>query len=259
MAILLQALLLAGYAVVGLAAWLAQMPAVRRWVHLLMPGMLAVHLLHVVALMGEGIRTDLSATLPAFALAVAAMAWMQNLFLAVYGTYRFVLPLCFFAVLLPLLLGDRIVAVDEQGPAFWLHIVLASGAYALVLLAFFQLLAGDLQKNWIRSGIEDKRSPPLLAIERMALCNIYMGLLVLTLTLASGVYISLSSDSAALSLTHKNLFAVLTWVTLLAFVVGRRFRGWRGRTALGYMSFGMTMLLLSYFGTAFVLQVVLGR
>ena len=58
---------------------------------------------------------------------------------------------------------------------------------------------------------------------------------------------------------HKNLFAVLGWVVLTGLLTGRRIFGWRGRRATRWLYFGALLLLLSYAGSRFVLEVVLQR
>jgi ABC-type uncharacterized transport system permease subunit len=55
------------------------------------------------------------------------------------------------------------------------------------------------------------------------------------------------------------VFAILSWLVFGGLLLGRHFRGWRGRTALVWTITGFTLLLLAYLGTQFVLEVLLGR
>ena len=55
------------------------------------------------------------------------------------------------------------------------------------------------------------------------------------------------------------MFAVVSWLTFAALLVGRHLYGWRGRTALRWTLAGFVLLLLAYVGSRFVLEVVLGR
>jgi ABC-type uncharacterized transport system permease subunit len=42
-------------------------------------------------------------------------------------------------------------------------------------------------------------------------------------------------------------------------LAGRKWRGWRGKTALSFTLTGFTTLLLAYVGSRFVMEVVLQR
>ncbi|MGN6388260.1 MAG: cytochrome c biogenesis protein CcsA, partial [Burkholderiaceae bacterium] len=44
-----------------------------------------------------------------------------------------------------------------------------------------------------------------------------------------------------------------------ALLAGRRWQGWRGRTALSFTLTGFVTLLLAYVGSRFVLEVILHR
>ncbi|HLO95358.1 MAG TPA: cytochrome c biogenesis protein CcsA, partial [Burkholderiaceae bacterium] len=58
---------------------------------------------------------------------------------------------------------------------------------------------------------------------------------------------------------HKTLLSVMGWLVLVGLLTGRRVFGWRGRRATRWLYLGAALLLLSYAGTRFVLEVVLQR
>jgi ABC-type uncharacterized transport system permease subunit len=58
---------------------------------------------------------------------------------------------------------------------------------------------------------------------------------------------------------HKTVFSLLGWAVFAALLVGRRLQGWRGRRATRWLYVGAALLLLSYVGSRFVLEVLLGR
>jgi ABC-type uncharacterized transport system permease subunit len=82
---------------------------------------------------------------------------------------------------------------------------------------------------------------------------------LLSLALASGVLFSEELFGRAFQFTHKNVFAVASWVVFGMLVVGRWRYGWRGRKALRWILTGTLLLILAYLGTKFVVEVVLGR
>ena len=85
------------------------------------------------------------------------------------------------------------------------------------------------------------------------------GILLLTLTVASGMVFSEELFGKSLQLTHKTVFALLSWAIYAALLGGRQVYGWRGRTAIRWTLSGFMALLLAYIGSKFVVEVVLGR
>ena len=55
------------------------------------------------------------------------------------------------------------------------------------------------------------------------------------------------------------MFTLISWALFGTLLIGRRLRGWRGRTALRLTLAGFAVLLLAYVGTRFVLEVILQR
>jgi len=53
--------------------------------------------------------------------------------------------------------------------------------------------------------------------------------------------------------------ALLAWVSLAGLIAGRRLLGWRGQTAVLWTGAGFTLMALGYFGSRFVLEVLLNR
>jgi ABC-type uncharacterized transport system permease subunit len=77
---------------------------------------------------------------------------------------------------------------------------------------------------------------------------------VLTLALVLGV-----QSGMPWSWDRKSILSVLGWATFAALLVGRQWRGWRGRQATRWLYAGSLLLLLAYVGTRFVYEVVLQR
>jgi ABC-type uncharacterized transport system permease subunit len=85
------------------------------------------------------------------------------------------------------------------------------------------------------------------------------GFLLLTLTLASGIVFSEELFGKAMRFNHKTVFGILSWLIFGALLGGRTLYGWRGRIAVRWTLTGFVVLVLAYFGSKFVLEVVLGR
>jgi ABC-type uncharacterized transport system permease subunit len=58
---------------------------------------------------------------------------------------------------------------------------------------------------------------------------------------------------------HKTIFALLSWITFAVLLFGRSQWGWRGRRAVRVLYIGASLLLLSYAGSRFVMEILLGR
>ncbi|MEJ6008182.1 cytochrome c biogenesis protein CcsA [Paucibacter sp. AS339] len=95
---------------------------------------------------------------------------------------------------------------------------------------------------------------PLLRLERLTFQFVGAGVAVLSLALLMGWWFT-----PQWRWDHKNLLAVLGWLVLSGLLTGRRVFGWRGQRATRWLYFGALLLLLSYAGSRFVLEVVLQR
>ena len=95
---------------------------------------------------------------------------------------------------------------------------------------------------------------PLLKLERLTFRFVEAGFVVLTLAL----WLGLQSESQW-HWDRKSVLSVLGWATFAALIIGRVWRGWRGRQATRWLYAGSLLLLLAYVGTRFVYEVVLQR
>ena len=58
---------------------------------------------------------------------------------------------------------------------------------------------------------------------------------------------------------HKTVFSLLGWTVFAALLLGRQWRGWRGRRATRWLYAGAVLLLLAYVGSRFVFEVLVPR
>ena len=80
---------------------------------------------------------------------------------------------------------------------------------------------------------------------------------LLTLTLVTGVLFV--DDLLAQKLVHKTVLSVLSWLAFGALLFGRWRYGWRGSMAVRWTLAAMMLLLLAFFGSKFVIELVLQR
>ena len=95
---------------------------------------------------------------------------------------------------------------------------------------------------------------PLMQLERLTFRFVQAGFVVLSATLLLGVTAPLGWRW-----DHKSVFSLLAWAVFAALLVGRHWRGWRGRYAMRWLYVGALLLLLAYVGSRFVFEVLLAR
>jgi ABC-type uncharacterized transport system permease subunit len=99
--------------------------------------------------------------------------------------------------------------------------------------------------------------PPLSRLERQLFQLIGTGFGLLTLTLLSGALFI--SNWSAQHLIHKTVLTIAAWVVFGVLLLGHWRLGWRGRQAAMATLVGMLLLGLAFFGSKFVLEIVLRR
>lgn len=146
-----------------------------------------------------------------------------------------------------------------HSPLAPLHFALGVGSYGLFGAAVFHGLLLDAAERRLRNRVPAAAAVPagmpLLQLERLTFRFVEAGFCVLTATLLLGILTTVQwrwSD-------HKAVFSLLAWGVFAALLVGRHFRGWRGRHATRWLYAGALLLLLAYVGSRFVLEVLLGR
>lgn len=169
-------------------------------------------------------------------------------------------PLGVLAVLLPLAFPGSTHA-SIASPWLPLHWALGMASYGLFAAAVVHGWLMARAEKRLREAVEPEAGVPLLTLERLTFRFVEAGFLLLTASLGAGWYFAetlYGSDLHALW-NHKTVFSMLAWVTFAALLMGRVRQGWRGRQALRVLYLGAGFLLLSYLGSRFVLEVILGR
>lgn len=157
--------------------------------------------------------------------------------------------------------GINDVQTVSIGPDWGLraHILLSLLAYGLLTLAAVQatMLAWQDRRLRQHGSAPAPQLPALESMEAMLFELIAIGFLVLSLALGSGLMFT--HDLFAQHLAHKTILSIAAWGIFAGLLWGRWRFGWRGRKALRGTLFGYGALLLAYFGSKFVLEVLLGR
>lgn len=199
-----------------------------------------------------------------------AAYWLENRNFTLDGLRILVLPCATVGVLLPVVFPGSVIPLDGKSVFYPWHIAIAMLAYSTLTIAAFHAVLMALQESslhtrrlsaqkngLLRLAIE--RLPALLTMEKLLFRLIGFGFFLLTLTIVSGIVFSEELFGKAFKWDHKTVFTMLSWLLFGVLLAGRKWRGWRGKTALSFTLIGFMTLLLAYVGSRFVLEVVLHR
>ncbi len=136
-------------------------------------------------------------------------------------------------------------------------------------IASYGLFAAAVVHGWLmvraeramRLAEQSETGVPLLTLERLTFRFIEAGFVLLSATLLVGWWFAeaLYSPGIAWKWDHKTIFSLLAWATFAFLLIGRARLGWRGLKAIRVLYLGAALLLLSYAGSRFVLEVILRR
>ncbi len=171
-----------------------------------------------------------------------------------------VFPLAALAMLLDLHYPGHHLLDNEAGWTLGAHVTVSILAYAMLTLATIQALLLAIQDNHLRShhpGGFIRALPPLQTMEALLFEMIGLGFVLLSLSLLSGFFYL--EDMFAQHVAHKTLLSLIAWVVFGALLWGRHRFGWRGTTAIRWTLTGFVVLMLAYFGSKAVLELVLHR
>jgi len=141
-----------------------------------------------------------------------------------------------------------------------LHILSSIIAYSLLNIAAVQAILLAVQDSQLRSHHPQsliRSLPPLQTMESLLFQMITIGLLFLSISLGSGFLFI--EDLFAQHLVHKTVLSILAWIVFSALLIGRLRYGWRGQTAIRWTLIGFLFLLLAYFGSKLVLEIILDK
>jgi len=138
------------------------------------------------------------------------------------------------------------------------HVVLSLLAYSLLAMASVQAVLLAIQDHLLRHrhpGGFIRSLPPLQTMEALLFEMIGLGFILLTGALISGF--AFLEDMFAQRLVHKTFLSIAAWSVFGILLWGRFKWGWRGQKALIWTLVGFVVLMLAYFGSKFVIEVVL--
>lgn len=177
---------------------------------------------------------------------------IENLTLALY-------PFSALSVACATWIPTHSIASEWSAP-MTAHIVASITAYGILTIAALQAISLATQEYALKN--RKMRSiintlPPLQTMEELLFEMLWLGIILLTISIATGYFFL--EDIFAQHLAHKTVFTICSWVIFATLLWGRHKNGWRGKTAVRWTLSGFFILMLAYFGSKVVLEMILHK
>lgn len=194
-----------------------------------------------------------------FFFVINLLVLLSSLRKPLYTLFIFLLPLTIVGILVSGLYSSPITNGNQLHSGMVMHILLSILAYSLLTIASIQALLLAYQNRKLKSkhfhgvmGI----MPPLQTMETLLFNIVWAGFAFLTLSIVTGIiYIE---DIFAQKLSHKTVFSLLSWIIYAVLIAGNQIYGWRGTAAVRWVLGGFVALMLAYFGSKLVIEVIIG-
>jgi len=160
---------------------------------------------------------------------------------------------------LGLLFTDSSFSLSKNGWALYAHLILSLCSYACLSVAALLTVIEPWQSRRVRLNPAKAIGilPSLEALDKETFQLILIGFCLLTIALLSGFFFL--ENISTQHLPHKVILSLLSWLVFGVLLLGRWKLGWRGKTAMRFALLGFFLLLLAYFGSKWVLEVILNR
>jgi len=169
-------------------------------------------------------------------------------------------PMAALMLVLDFVFPSNVQTAHHDSFAMNVHILSSIIAFSLLTIAAFQSLLLILQNKQLKNHNPGRLMlafPSLQIMESLLFQMISLGLFFLSTSLISGfIFID---DLFAQHLVHKTLLSILAWFVFSGLLLGRWRYGWRGKTAIRWTLYGFVLLLLAYFGSKLVLELILNK
>jgi ABC-type uncharacterized transport system permease subunit len=176
---------------------------------------------------------------------------LHNLFVLLF-------PLSSIAVVLSLLPTTEQPIVSNLGLGMGAHVLLSIIAYSLLFMAVLQAVL----LYWQNHQLKKRRLsplinylPPLQTMESLLFELLWVGVILLAGGIIVGAFYI--EDMFAQHLAHQTILSIIAWFIFATLLWGRIQWGWRGNQAIRWVLVGFCVLMLAYFGSKLVLEVIM--
>ena len=170
----------------------------------------------------------------------------------------FMMPIASLAITLDIANSATHLLPPGSSNGLLFHVLSSLIAYSVLGLAALHAILLSIQNNNLHShqpGGFTRLLPPLKTMESLLFETIIIGFICLSISLATGLIFL--ENMFAQQLAHKTVLSIIAWCVFAILLFGHWILGWRGRTAIRWTLSGFLSLMLAYFGSKFVLEIVL--
>jgi len=172
----------------------------------------------------------------------------------------FLFPFTAVTILLSQLFPINHILLPNQAIEIKLHILLSILAYSLLSIAAIHAVLLAVQERQIRNrhpGGFIRALPPLQSMETLLFQMIGLGFFLLSLSLITGIiYLD---NMFQQRVAHHTVLSIIAWFVFAVLLWGRWKFGWRSMTAVRWTLGGFFTLVLAYFGSKWVIEILLNR
>lgn len=191
---------------------------------------------------------------------IALLAWVASWRMPLENLLPVIYPLAVVSILSALFLHSPYDPRVDIGWGVGSHILFSLLSYSILGIAAVQAAALALLIRRLKDRRFDRLTtimPPLQTMEELLFRLIWTGELLLTLSIVTGALFL--EDMFAQHLAHKTVLSIVGWAVFAVLLLGRHRFGWRGTRAVKWTVVGFCLLILAYFGSKLVLELILHR
>jgi cytochrome c-type biogenesis protein CcsB len=204
--------------------------------------------------------TTLPQTFSFFAWAIVGsyLAFQLKFNIRILGT--FVSPLAVVFMLLSSAIPGRVIPSSQLFKSFWLtlHVATMFIGMAIFALAFCAGIMYLLQERQIKSksfGLLYRRLPSLEVLDSLNYVCLTFGFPLITIGFISGFVYAGAVWKSFWHWDPREILSVVTWLIYAVLLHERLAVGWRGRRAAIMAIIGFSVILVTFVGTSFILEV----
>lgn len=214
--------------------------------------------LHAVIYTPQGIDIGFFSSLTFTAWLMASLLVIASFSLPIGCLGLVVYPFALVSLVLRANSEQQHLLTDQLASGLQTHILFSLLAYSILSIAVAQALLLYIQDKYLHNKHPSGFLHSLPALETMQILLfriIALGVIALSISLLSGfIYLD---DMFAQHLVHKTILSIIAWAVFMILLWGHYKFGWRGKIAIKWTMSGFILLMLAYFGSKFVIELIL--
>ena len=146
----------------------------------------------------------------------------------------------------------------ELHPEIFAHVTLSIVAYSILMISALYAIQLQVTQYLLKQKkvVLHSSLPPLMSVEKHVLHLVLIGVIVLSLSLATGfIFID---HFLGQGVAHKTVLSILAWFVYMFMLWKHYQHGCGSKMAVIYTLTGATLLSLAYFGARIVKELILG-